>query len=132
MANKMYIYLYASCVEMVISRCRVYFLNKHLRRQSELQVDVAEVHVFLSLYCAETNKIILYYDIYAILYYLYYIIIYYITYIIIYYIIYVKQGGTVESVESPYIQDTMKLDIIQSSHTKSPPEGMYKISDFTF
>ncbi|PSN54487.1 hypothetical protein C0J52_05534 [Blattella germanica] len=35
----------------------------------------------------------------------------------------VRAGGTVESVESPYIQDTVKLDIIQSSHTKSPPEG---------
>ncbi|PSN41790.1 Transmembrane protein 185B [Blattella germanica] len=36
-------------------------------------------------------------------------------------------GGTVESVESPYIQDTVKLDIIQSSHTKSPPEGWFGI-----
>ena len=57
----MYIYLYASCVVMVIPRCRVYFLNKHLRRQSELQVDVAEVRIFLSLECAESNKIRLYY-----------------------------------------------------------------------
>ncbi|PSN29386.1 hypothetical protein C0J52_27990 [Blattella germanica] len=34
----------------------------------------------------------------------------------------VKQGGTVESVDTPYIQDTVQLDIILTSHTKSPPE----------
>ncbi|PSN31441.1 hypothetical protein C0J52_19052 [Blattella germanica] len=43
-----------------------------------------------------------------------------------------KQGGTVDSVESLYSQDTVKLDSIQSSHAKSPAEGMYKISDFSY
>ncbi|PSN38781.1 hypothetical protein C0J52_18677 [Blattella germanica] len=59
-------------------------------------------------------------------------ILYYLYYKYLYYIIFVKQNGTVESVESPYIQDTVKLDIKQSSPTKSPPEGMYKFSDFCY
>ncbi|PSN51395.1 hypothetical protein C0J52_04469 [Blattella germanica] len=43
-----------------------------------------------------------------------------------------KQGGTVESVESPYIQNIVKLDIIQLSHTKSPPEESVFLELFMF